>query len=1108
MRAVTFRLLGPVEVRVDDRPVRLAGPRSQAILAAMLLEPDRLVPVSRLVDATWGESPPASANVQVRNRVAEMRRLLRGVGVPEDTIETRGSGYLLRLASGQLDLDVFERRVAEAEDHARRGELAEAVEWFAAALTLWRGPALDGLRTPVLAAAAQRLEERRMAVVGYCIDLELDLGRYDLVIGKLHELVDAYPWREPLVGRLIRALYLANRQREALERFDQLRTRLADELGVDPSAELVELRDLILRNDPSLRSGAARPPGGPTASGARPRTPAGPQPRTPAESESRTAAGPQSRTAAESESQPPQVDTAGDDPVDAAAPPARMLPAEVSDFVGREPEVTAVLNWLPAEPKVTVVMISGLPGVGKTSLAVRIAHRLGPRYPGAQLYVDLAGHEHPLTPVEVLGRFLRALGVPGDDLPADLDERAARFRAAVAGQPCLLVLDNAGSAAQVRPLLPGIEAVVLVTGRRALVDLDGAHQLRLRPMPEPEAVRLLAGIVGADRVSAEPDSAARIVRHCGLLPLAVRIFAARLAVRSLDTLGQAAEQLAEATHRLDHLTRADRSVRAAFQSAYVGLDVAARRVLRRLAVLDLDDAPGWLVPVLLPEEPATAADEVVGGLVEASLLEVTGPDGAGQLRYHVHDLVRAFARERADAEEPADGREGLLRRVLASWLSLTEEARVRLSQEEQPPLAPDLPRLPAPTDAHRRDPHAWFTAEATALLTMIERAAAEHALADYAWALTWNCDYFLQLDVRLDDLSRVTRIGLAAARRRGDPEGIARMRLCVAFAVLMRGDLEPALDHIRGAGDGVAEPWLRAEISGVEHQIQEALGNFAESRTALIRAIDLYTEAGDAASTGTKLARLGMLQLQQGDPAAGDTLIRSVALLRAVAATRPLALGLRGLAAWHGSRGDIEPARTAYLESLDLVRSHRDHVGEVVVLSELAAMLTDHLRLVEAAGFLDTALDRARRLDVPLYAAYARSVHGRWRLAAGEPGPARSEIEAVVDTLEVHPSWHVTALMDLARACDRLGDAEAAARAWSRALRVAVRIGAEVWAHEIAEQLSAPPGLRPEQPPPDDPARSPVRDDLRPTGRVVPSGAPRQEDRMRSSGRRSGRAAR
>ncbi|MFY1674917.1 AfsR/SARP family transcriptional regulator [Plantactinospora sp. WMMB334] len=1105
MRAVTFRLLGPVEVRVDDRPVRLAGPRSQAILAAMLLEPDRLVPVSRLVDATWGESPPSSANVQVRNRVAEMRRLLRGVGVPEDTIETRGSGYLLRLAAGQLDLDVFERRVAAAEDHARRGESAEAVEGFVAALTLWRGPALDGLRAPVLAAAAQRLEERRMAVVGHCIDLELDLGRYDLVIGKLHELVDAYPWREPLVGRLIRALYLANRQREALERFDQLRTRLADELGVDPSAELVELRDLILRNDPSLRAGVARPQGGTTSSGAQPRTGAAPEPRAAADPRPRTAAGPESR--------PPQVggagdDRSGDDPVDAAAPPARMLPAEVADFVGRETEVAAVLNWLPAEPKVTVVMISGLPGVGKTSLAVRIAHRLGSRCPGAQLYVDLAGHEHPLAPVEVLGRFLRALGVPGDDLPADLDERAARFRAAVAGKPSLLVLDNAGSAAQVRPLLPGIEAVVLVTGRRALVDLDGAYQLRLRPMPEPEAVRLLAGIVGADRVSAEPDSATRIVRHCGLLPLAVRIFAARLAVRSRDTLGQAAEQLAEATHRLDHLTRADRSVRAAFQSAYVGLDVAARRVLRRLAVLDLDDAPGWLVPVLLPEEPATAADEVVGSLVEASLLEVTGPDGAGQLRYHVHDLVRAFARERADEEEPADGREGLLRRVLGTWLTLTEEARVRLSQEEQPPLAPGLSRLPAPTDAHRRDPHAWFTAEATALLTMIERAAAEPALADYAWALTWNCDYFLQLDVRLDDLGRVTRIGLAAARRRGDPEGVARMRLCVAFAALLRDDLEPARDQIRGAGDGVAEPWLRAEIYGVEHQIQEALGNFAESRAALTRAIDLYTEAGDPASTGTKLTRLGMLQLQQGDPAAGDTLARSVGLLRAVAATRPLALGLRGLAAWHGSRGDIEPARTAYLESLDLVRSHRDHVGEVVVLSELAAMLTDHRRLVEAAGHLDTALDRARQLDVPLYAAYARSVHGRWRLAAGEPGPARAEIEAVVETLEVHPSWHVTALMDLARARDRLGDAEAAARAWSRALRVAVRIGAEVWANEIAERLPTPPGLTPGQPPPDDPARSPDRDDLRPTGRVVPSSSPRREDRVRSSGRRSGRAAR
>ncbi|PWU55521.1 hypothetical protein DLJ47_09500 [Micromonospora sp. S4605] len=277
---MTFRLLGPVEVRVDDRPVPVGGPRSQAMVAALLLEANRLVPVSRLVDAAWGDHPPASAEVQVRNRVAAARRAMREAGLPADVIGTQGSGYLLTVADGQLDLDVFEARVRQSDRHLDQGAPEAAVASLREALALWHGPALDGLRTPALTAAAQRLDERRMTVVERCLDLELGLGRYDEVIGRLLELVEAYPWREPLVGRLMRALYLTNRPGEALDRFDQFRRRLVDELGVDPTPELARLRDLILRNDPSLQvvpepvvkdlhqevlRGAPRPAGQPAA---------------------------------------------------------------------------------------------------------------------------------------------------------------------------------------------------------------------------------------------------------------------------------------------------------------------------------------------------------------------------------------------------------------------------------------------------------------------------------------------------------------------------------------------------------------------------------------------------------------------------------------------------------------------------------------------------------------------------------------------------------------------------------------------------------------------------------------------------------------------------
>ncbi|MGC4776522.1 AfsR/SARP family transcriptional regulator [Micromonospora chalcea] len=1037
-----FRLLGPVEVYLDDRTVRVGGPRSQAMLAALLLEANRIVPVSRLMDAAWGGHPPASADVQVRNRVAAARRALRAAGLPGDVIGTHGSGYLLTVAEGQLDLDVFEERVRRAEGLLDRGGAPEeAVSGLREALAMWRGPALDGLRTPALTAAAQRLDERRMTVVERCLGLELGLGRYDSVIGRLTELVEAYPWRESLVGQLMRALYLADRQGEALDRFDQLRRRLAEELGIDPTAQLIRLRDLILRNDPSLRSApdagpVVAPPDHPPAAGQRP------------------AAGAQHGIAAQ-HGGAAQHGAAGPD--GAARPPVRMLPAGLTDFVGREEQIAAVLEWLPERPAVAVTAISGLPGVGKTTLAVRIAHQLGPAYPGPHLYVDLNGHDHPAPPVEVLGRFLRALGVPGAQIPADLEERAALFRGAMAERPGVVLLDNAADAAQVRPLLPGTDTVVLVTSRRALVDVDGAHQLRLEPLPEADALRLLAGIIGPDRVAAEPGSASDVVHHCGLLPLAVRIAGARLAIPGVLSLRQAAAQLAELSHRLDHLARADRSVRAAFHSAYVALDEPARRLLRRFAVLDLDRAPPWLPAVLLDDEAGAA--NAVTGLVEANLVEVTGPDELGQVRYHLHDLVRAFARERAAREEGPQERPEVLRRVFGTWLTLTEQARVALSQEGGAVIVADLPRSPAPTGEHLHDPKRWFGAERAALLAGIEQAAATPGLEDYSWALAWHCDYYLFVDARVDDLTRVTEIGLAAAERRRHPEGIARLRLCVAFAALLRSDLEAALGYARAAAaaaEPLAQPWLRADIAGVENQVYEGLGDRPAARASLVRSIELYQEAGDEVAAGPKLARLGVLQFQEGDPAAGETLARAVALLRAAGTPRPLAFGLRASGRWHDHRGAVDEARAAYLEALELVRRHGDRLGEVALLSEVAAMLAGHGRLGEAAGYADTALEQAREMRVAAYLAYARYAQGRISLMSGDPARARVLLEQAANDLTASPPLQLEALMDLARAVERLTGAEAARDVWRRAHEVAARIGATATADEIERRLAGP----------------------------------------------------
>ncbi len=1004
-----FGLLGPVQVQIDARPVHVGGPRSQTILTALLIEPGRVVSTDRLVDIVWDEHPPASARTQVQNRVSALRRLLREAGAA-DAVAAAGTGYVARVSPDQVDAARFDQLVERAVERAGRGQDDDAMATVTAALALWRGPAMDGLDAPPLLVAARRLNERRLDAQRLRLGLRLRQGDYAAVVADLAALLAEHPWHEGVAGQLMTALYLAQRQNDALAVFDQMRARLADQLGVDPSPELVRLRDSVLRKE--ITPDAALP-----------------------------ATGTVTVT-------PPDHDTRSGPLLSREpAPPPRLIPADLADFTGRTAEIQRLVADRD-ERAVTVTVIHGLAGVGKTALAVHVAHRLRHRFPGAQLYVDLRGHDQPLDPAEALAGFLRALGISGTELPDSLDERAARFRAAVAGRPCLVLLDNAANAAQVRPLLPGAAATVLVTSRRALFDLEGAAQVRLGPLRPPEGLGLFAGVIGAARVAREPGAAARIVRGCGLLPLAVRICAARLAARPHVPLAQTADQLADLAARLDHLQTADRSVRAVFETSYRALAPPARRLLRRLASLDAEDAPAWLAATALGTDPVEAED-ALAGLVEANLVEVAGPDPVGQFRCRMHDLVKAFARERARSEEAPQDLLAALADVCAAWLALAEEAATlgEYAAGAFFTIAPRVPRPPAPTDAHRRDPHAWFAAERACLLGTIAQARAVPALRRYAWPVVWFCEHLLQSDVHPDELATVCGLGLAAAQELDDPQAVVCMRVSAAFAAFMQEDLATAFDHIEHARRVVAGPadtWLLAEIYGVRGQIQEARGDVSASRADLQRAIELYQAAGDRLTAGLKLARLGDLAARQGDPAAGTTIREGVELLRTAGAGGALAHGLRRLGQWYDRCGEVDRARAAYLEALELTRRQKDQVGEMCLLGELGALLAGAGRTAEAAPYVAAALDRARAADMPLYAAYARYVNGRLSLANGDAATARRQITEVVAVLETNPRWHVAALVDLARAADRLDDREAADEAWRAALAVAERVGAAV----------------------------------------------------------------
>ncbi len=384
--AVEFRILGPLEVQAGSQRLDLGGPRQQAVLATLLLSAGHVVTTGRLLEAVYGEDLPPTARSQMQICVSALRRLLAGYG-GTGIISTRVQGYALQAGDGQLDHRRFAGLSAAARAARDAGQLDQALAGYRDALRLWRGPALAGLDSQLIRAAASRLDEERIAALEDRVAVELDLGRHHELAGELTGLVAEFPLRERLRGQLMLALYRCDRAAEALQTYRQARQTMIEELGIEPGERLQRLERDILRSDPALA-----PPGGLV-------------------------------TARPKRRQVP-----------------RLLPTDIADFTGRAEQIGRVRQHLlsaageGARPAVPVVVITGQGGAGKTCLAVRAAHGLAARFPDGQLFVDLhGGSAHPVGPLQALERFLRALGVPGGQVPESLDERAEVYRSMLAG---------------------------------------------------------------------------------------------------------------------------------------------------------------------------------------------------------------------------------------------------------------------------------------------------------------------------------------------------------------------------------------------------------------------------------------------------------------------------------------------------------------------------------------------------------------------------------------------------------------------------------------------------------------------------------------------------
>src|SRR5215468_7770882 len=551
-----------------------------------------------------------------------------------------------------------------------------------------------------------------------------------------------------------------------------------------------------------------------------------------------------------------------------------QLPPDIEDFTGREDALERLRVRMAGRPNgSTAVVITGAvgtAGVGKTTLAVHVAHQLRPKFPDGQLYVNLRGAEaQALAPAEVLGRFLRALGVEGQCLPQDVDSRAGLYRSLLADRRMLVVLDNASDEAQVRPLLPaGAGNAVLVTSRVRLAGLTPAEVIDLGVLPPEQAVELLGKIVGADRVAAESGAASQLAALCGYLPLALRIVGARLAAKPHWRVQRLADRLGAHHRRLDELAVGDLEVRASFTLSYQAVGEVERRAFRLLGLLEVPDFAPWMLTALL-NVPASDAEEIAERLADAQLLDTVGEDAAGQIRYRCHDLLRLFARERLATDETPDTRRAALERTLQIYFTRAHAA-VRQLRLRPPELrdgaAPAIPRDPVDGLAGS---YRWLVAEHTGLAVSLEQVWRE-GLGRLGQALTSLLADFFEVYVCWDEWEHTHEVALRAARLAGDRYAEASLLRGLGDLRRCQGRLPEAVAHFTRSNAIFREledvPGEADSLTGLARTYRRQ-GLLAEAAACFERALELSRGLADADREAKAALFFAKVRRQQGQPA-------------------------------------------------------------------------------------------------------------------------------------------------------------------------------------------------------------------------------------------------
>ncbi|MEU3406188.1 BTAD domain-containing putative transcriptional regulator [Streptomyces sp. NPDC006670] len=986
---VAFRILGPLSVIGAAGPVRVPPGRQEVILAALLLEADRVVSTDYLVDLIWEDEPPDTARTQVQICVSRLRKLFTKAGVAA-AITTRPPGYVLKTEGELVDAVLFARRVADARVAARQGHFGAAAELLRQGAELWEGPCLSGIPSETLRGKALQLDEERMTATETRIELELDLGRHHQLVAEVQNLVRQEPLRERLRGQLMLALYRSGRQAEALETYRVGRELLVEELGLEPGSELRGLEAAILSGEvppaPARQHAGAGDPGraGPGAGGAPGGVAAasgpGPSagPGAVAGSPGTAAAGPDALPDAAS----PPGSPGTEDPVaggadvvgriGVSAPAAaeevpRQLPADTSDFVGDEQQLGAVERILLGEDgrrAVGVAVIVGKPGTGKSTLATHLGHRLGElAFPDGQLYCDLRGTTgSPATAAEVLGRFLRALGIPGPVIPESQDERAEMYRTLLARRRVLVVLDDAASESQVWPLLPGSSrCAVLVTSRVRLTALPGAHRVELDVMDTERALELLGRVIGEDRLGRERVAAEALVRTVGGLPLALRIVAARLAARPHWSLASMVQRLANERYRLDELTHGEMTMRASLSLTHDGLGGEDRRLLRLLSLAQGPTLPGWLAGALLDDHRPFPSD-LFEPLVDVQMLDVVGVESTGGFRYRFHEIIRVFAREQLALNDEHAVQTAALERMLGGWLSLAEQAHRRIYGGDFTVLHGTAPRWVPPESCVSEllvNPLEWLDSEHANLVQAVEHSA-RAGMDELCWDLTATLATLFEGKGYFDDWERTHQLALECVRAAGNTRGTAALLSSLGVLYLGRSQheesrtaLASALDLFQEVGDRQGLALCHRDLALLERM----RGDEERALTLYDRALRDFDQVGDVVGRAIVLTQSAHIWMRRGQVAAAQSrLDEALGIYRSVGYTGGQARTLRRAGQLQQGQGEHERAVRTFIEVLELCRDDGDVIGEGHLLRDLGNAHADLGRREAARGFYAQAL--------------------------------------------------------------------------------------------------------------------------------------------------------